>query len=67
MNSLKKDTLIAAWHKILASMFNNQNDPVKHCELYKEQGCSHVDGFLCDFPSCSMRADYNNSKLQEKQ
>lgn len=22
-------------------------DPLKHCGLYKEKGCSHVDGLLC--------------------
>lgn len=33
-------------------------DPVKYCGLYKYEGCSHVDGFLCDFETCSMRLDY---------
>lgn len=36
------------------------NDPVKHCNLYKEEGCSHVDGMLCDFSTCSMRVEYDN-------
>lgn len=36
----------------------HQNDPVKKCELYKNEGCSHVDGMLCDFPNCSMNNDY---------
>ena len=35
-------------------------DPVKHCTLYKEEGCSHVDGILCDFDTCSMRINYEN-------
>lgn len=35
-------------------------DPVKHCSLYKEDGCSHVDGILCDFETCSMRIGYDN-------
>lgn len=35
-------------------------DPVKHCKLYKEDGCSHVDGMLCDFDTCTMRIDYEN-------
>ena len=26
-----------------------ENDPVHSCQLYKDRGCSHVDGFLCDF------------------
>ena len=33
-------------------------DPVKHCDLYKDDGCAHVDGYLCDFETCSMRLDY---------
>lgn len=35
-------------------------DPVKHCTLYKDEGCSHVDGILCDFDTCSMRINYEN-------
>lgn len=34
------------------------NDPVKHCNLYKEIGCSHLDGMMCDFPKCSMLTNY---------
>jgi hypothetical protein len=33
-------------------------DPVKSCELYREEGCSHVDGFLCDGEVCQMRLDH---------
>jgi hypothetical protein len=38
-------------------------DPVRYCNLYKQKGCSHVDGFLCDFNTCSMRIDYDNIDL----
>ena len=38
-------------------------DPVKHCTLYKEEGCAHVDGMLCDFNTCSMRVGYDNKYL----
>ena len=38
--------------------FYHDNDPVKKCELYLAEGCSHVDGPLCDFPKCSMRNAY---------
>ena len=34
-------------------------DPVKSCNLYKDKGCSHVDGLVCDFPKCSMNNQYN--------
>jgi hypothetical protein len=34
------------------------NDPVKGCDLYKNEGCCHVDGILCDYPKCSMLKEY---------
>lgn len=33
----------------------NSQDPVKHCNVYKQFGCSHVDGYLCDFKDCDIR------------
>lgn len=36
----------------------NDSDPVYNCKLYTDEGCSHVDGFLCDFPKCSMLKEY---------
>lgn len=39
-------------------------DPVRHCALYKEDGCAFVDGPLCSFPRCSMRKDYVNAKKE---
>jgi len=38
------------------------NDPVKHCTLYKELGCSFVDDPYCDFPECSMYKEYEVKK-----
>lgn len=40
------------------------NDPVRGCEVYKNNGCSHVDGYLCDYPDCSIRKNYMS--IQEK-
>lgn len=34
------------------------NDPIKHCRVHKEIGCAHVDGYLCDFPECSIMKEY---------
>ena len=39
-------------------MFSRKNDPLYSCELYKNEGCSHIDGMLCDFPECSMNKEY---------
>jgi hypothetical protein len=33
-------------------------DPVYHCELYKYDGCSHVDGFLCRIETCKERLEF---------
>jgi hypothetical protein len=27
-------------------------DPVKHCAVYRSEGCVHVDGLLCDVRDC---------------
>lgn len=29
-------------------------DPVKHCKVYKEFGCAHVDGPLCNVNTCTI-------------
>ena len=51
--------LLEMFHK-----WNNflRNDPLISCQLYREKGCSFVDGMLCDFPSCSMNNEYVRSK-----
>jgi hypothetical protein len=42
------------------------NDPVKGCDVYKNIGCAHVDGFLCDYPNCSILKDYRmNERIKE--
>ncbi len=43
-------------------MLGSKNDPVKHCAVYKKTGCSHVDGMLCDFPSCSMLKAFKDAE-----
>lgn len=43
-------------------IFKTSSDPVKGCELYKNIGCTHVDGILCDFPTCKMLKDYKENK-----
>lgn len=41
-----------------------RNDPVKDCAVYREIGCSHVDGILCDYPNCSIMKQYTNEKAE---
>jgi len=33
-------------------------DPVKHCEVYREISCTHVDGYLCDMETCDIREKF---------
>ena len=41
-----------------------ENDPVYGCKVYKDLGCSHVDGLLCDFPNCSINNKYNGDYIE---
>lgn len=53
---------IIDWVCLFGMLFIPENDPVYNCELYLDKGCSHVDGFLCDHPHCSMNKKYMESK-----
>lgn len=37
-----------------------KSDPVKNCIIYKKEGCTHVDGPLCDVNECSHVLKENN-------
>ena len=30
------------------------SDPVRSCPVYKQEGCSHVDGLCCDVRNCAI-------------
>lgn len=40
-------------------------DPVKHCPVYKAEGCAHVDGYLCEVETCPIIVEYSGKKCQE--
>jgi hypothetical protein len=40
-----------------------RKDPVKHCEVYRGIGCTHVDGYLCDMRTCDIRQKFLNGTL----
>jgi hypothetical protein len=44
------------------NIFRQSDDPVKHCEVYRKEGCSHVDGYLCHMETCDILEKF----LQEK-
>ena len=39
------------------------SDPVRYCQVYKEIGCAHVDGYLCDMETCDIRRKYLLEKI----
>jgi hypothetical protein len=50
-----KTTIKAFFNIMKVFQFNSaKDDPVKHCEVYARQGCTHVDGPLCDMRSCDI-------------
>lgn len=38
-------------------------DPLKHCEVYKQHGCAHVDGPLCDVETCTVVVEDKGKKV----
>jgi len=34
------------------------SDPVRYCEVYRDIGCAHVDGYLCDMRTCDIRQKF---------
>lgn len=46
--------------RFFQSLVSEEQDPVLHCVVYKDVGCLHVDGLLCDFPTCPILDRYCN-------
>lgn len=46
--------LVGRIFSFFRGFIDTSTDPVKHCRVYKEDGCCHVDGLLCDFPKCDI-------------
>lgn len=46
---------------IVAGLRDDSDDPIKHCEVYIDHGCSHVDGFLCDIKTCPILQEHLRS------
>lgn len=41
------------------------SDPVRYCEVYRDIGCTHVDGYLCDMNTCDIRQKFLNGTLED--
>jgi hypothetical protein len=44
---------------------SSRSDPVRHCDVYKTEGCTHVDGFLCNMETCDILQKYRDEKNKE--
>ncbi len=46
--------------KNIIRSFNVQpkTDPMYICDLYKDKGCVHLDGFLCNLETCKELKEY---------
>lgn len=65
--NMKKESLIV---KIINKLKRwywcwRNSDPIKNCPVYKNKGCSHVDGLLCNFPNCSTYHEYIEQMLSD--
>lgn len=39
------------------------NDPVYYCDFYKEYGCPHIDGVLCEMKTCDTLIRHKNNEI----
>ena len=51
---VNKIRLKVRWQHIL----DKYPDPIVVCDVYKREGCSHVDGYLCNPKTCNMLIKY---------
>lgn len=40
------------------------SDPLYSCKAYKDLGCVHVDGPLCDFHKCQINKSYLQTRYE---
>ncbi len=52
-------TYVAVDSKFITKL--RENDPVYSCDVYKNHGCSHVDGMLCDMETCNNLKDFKQN------
>ena len=57
---LIENKLQALKSKLQSAVESKLKNPVTCCKVYREIGCSHVDGFLCNMDTCSILGEYKN-------
>jgi len=48
--------------KYWADLAANAKDPVKSCQVYKSEGCTHVGGMLCNMGTCSILSAFVDNR-----
>lgn len=43
---------------LVLSIVGDVQDPVRHCQVHRQIGCAHVDGFLCEMNTCEILSAY---------
>lgn len=49
---------------LLLAIVGPEQDPVRHCPVYRNIGCCHVDGYLCELNTCSIKRKYVEGLLK---
>lgn len=55
--------MIAIFDLIKTVFGKRTDDPVHYCDVYKKEGCAHVDGALCDMTTCSTLAAHKDQNI----
>ena len=63
---MKTDDINRLIEEMQKNILSRRNDPVMHCELYAKEGCTHVDGFLCDMEICDILREYKEEKNRDR-
>lgn len=47
------------------AIFGRKDDPVRHCDVYKKEGCTHVDGMLCNMKTCDILINFREKNSEQ--
>jgi hypothetical protein len=50
--------IIGMYLLIKSLIINYRSDPLYQCKVYRQQGCAHIDGYLCDYPKCDILQEH---------
>ena len=53
---------VVIWFGWKILRLDTPEDPVAHCPVFKNIGCAHVDGMICDMKTCNILRSYKEQK-----